>query len=254
MSIFNLLAKKMSIIHPGVPKVDSQLADEQVLWRYMDLPSFLSILSNRAIYFRRGDCFSDKHEGAFTRTVKERIEKAISSHSHSTTYTEFKDKLRQRVFISSWHASIDDSMAMWALYGKGVLSVAATTTVGQLVSELRAAHIGHPLAVAKVKYIKHWRNPKISISPYSNVFKYKVKAYAFEREVRVIIDKMGENWDGIISDEGISIPVRPERLLRSVVVSPEAPEWFKCLVAELIIKFDLSSGLIRRSKLSFDPL
>lgn len=244
----------MPIIVPGSPRLDSQLAEDQILWRYMDLPSFLSVLSSRAIYFRRGDCFSDKHEGAFTRSVKERIEKAISSGSLSTTYAQFKEKLRQRVFISCWHAAIDDSMAMWALYGKGPLSVAATTTVGKLVSELKAANLGHPLAVEKVKYIKHWRNPKISILPYSNVFKYKVKAYAFEKEVRVIVDKMEENWDGVIAEDGMSISVRPEHLLRSVVVSPEAPEWFQSLVSELITKFGLSPQIVHRSKLSFDPL
>lgn len=244
----------MPLFIPGSPRLDSQLSDDQVLWRYSDLPSFLSLLSSRAIYFRRGDCFSDKHEGAFTRSIKERIEKEIANHSLSTTYSQFKEKLRQRVFISCWHASIDDSMAMWALYGKGPLSIAATTTVGQLVSELKAAKLKYPLAVEKVKYIKHWRNPRISISPYSNVFKYKVKAYAFEKEVRVIIDKMEENWDGVVTEEGMPVSVRPERLLRSVVVSPEAPEWFDSLVRETITKFDLPTELVHRSKLSFSPL
>lgn len=249
-----MVDKKMASLIPGKPRVDPQLSEDQVLWRYMDLPSFLSMLSSRAIYCRRGDCFSDRYEGAFTRSVKERIEKAISDHGIPTTYSEFKEKLRQRVFISCWHASIDDSMAMWALYGKGPLSVAATTTVEKLVAELSAAKILHPLALEKVKYIKHWRNPQISINPYSNVFKYKVKAYAFEKEVRIIIDKMNENWDGTVTEEGISVKIRPDKLLRSVVVSPEAPEWFQNLIPELMTKFGLPQELVNKSKLSFPPL
>lgn len=244
----------MRIHIPGVPYRDPQLSLDKVLWRYMDLPSFLSMLTSRAIHFRRGDCFSDKHEGAFTLAVKEKIESAIKNGSLQTTYPELKEKIRQRVFISCWHDSIDDSMAMWAIYGKGALSIAITTTVGQLDAELRKAKIRYPLAIEKVKYIKHWRNPPISVSPYSNVFKYKVKAYAFEKEVRVIIDKMDEDWNGVVVDDGMSVHVEPQHLIRSIVVSPDAPEWFHSVVKEVVSKFGLSSTVVHRSKLSFSPL
>lgn len=244
----------MQLLIPGVPRIDPQLSNDQVLWRYMDLPSCLSVFASRAIHFRRGDCFSDKHEGAFTLSVKQKIESSIAKHTLQTSYSEFKEKLRQRVFISCWHASIDDSMAMWALYGKGALSIAVTTTVDQLAAELRKAKIPHPLAIEKVKYIKHWRNPKISISPYSNVFKYKVKAYAFEKEVRVIIDRMDQDWDEVVTEDGMSVQVTPQNLIRSIVVSPDAPEWFHSVVTEVVSKFGLSPDLVRRSKLSFSPL
>ena len=123
-----------------------------------------------------------------------------------------------------------------------------------MTAELRSADIQHPIAVEKVKYIKHWRNPRISVSPYSNVFKYKVKAYAFEKEVRVIIDKMDEDWDGLVTEEGMSVRVTPQRLIRSIVVSPDAPEWFHSVVMEVVSKFGLSRATIHRSKLSFSPL
>lgn len=237
----------------GLVVVESELRGDKVLWRYMDFPSFVGMLSGRSIYLRRGDCFSDKYEGAFTASVKERIEKNIASNKLSTTYLEFKERLRQRVFINCWHDSMDDSMAMWALYGRGALSVAVTTTIARLQDSL-VGGASCPVYIKKVKYIKHWRNPKISVSPYSNVFRYKAKAYSFEKEIRVIADRMYEESDGDVSGEVFGIEVSLDKLIRSVVVSPEAPEWFRVVVNDVVAKFGLDASIVKRSKLSLEPI
>jgi hypothetical protein len=233
--------------------VDPVLSGDQVLWRYMDFATFASMLAESAIFLRRGDCFADRFEGAFTRSVRKKIEESIQKNSLTTSYEQFKEKLRQRVFISCWHASIDDSMAMWSIYGKGKLSVAATTTVRQLATEVENVSLPYMLAIEKVKYIRHWRNPRIVIRPYSNVFKYKTKAYSFEKEARLIVDKMDENWNGSVIEDVFRLPVRLNNLLRSFVISPEAPSWFHSVVDSIASKYNVDSSKIHRSKMSFDP-
>ncbi len=39
-------------------------ADDQVIWRYMDLPKFVTLVEGRALYFSRADLLGDSHEGA----------------------------------------------------------------------------------------------------------------------------------------------------------------------------------------------
>jgi hypothetical protein len=83
--------------------------------------------------------------------------------------------------LNCWHANVDDSMAMWSIYGRFAIAVAITTTVAHLRDTIEELHLPYHVSIARVKYVKHWRDPKLRINPYSNVFAYKVKAYDFER-------------------------------------------------------------------------
>jgi hypothetical protein len=236
----------------GVPFVDPRLKGDKVLWRYMDTAKFFDFIYSNKLHFTRGDQFEDKFEGAFTEALKARISNAYMKNGINFTFDEFKKKLHERVFLNCWHASIDDSMAMWSIYGKSTSAVAITTTVDKLAQAIKNQNLSHHVYIKKVKYIKHWRNPKLSISPYSNIFSYKVKAFEFEKEVRVIIDRLEEDFENEIREKDIKVQVSQSDLLRSIVVSPESPDWFYHLVVGVAKKFGVTAP-IHRSKLAFPP-
>jgi hypothetical protein len=242
------------IIHvPGKPRVSSELGARDVLWRYLDAAKFLDLLHNHTLFFSRGDQFEDKFEGAFTDSLKHSIQRSYDVNNIDFTYEEFRRRLRERVFVNCWHKSSDDSMAMWSIYGRSSCSVAITTTVGQLKQSLEEQDLPYDIAIEKVDYVKHWRDPELNIAPYSRVFAYKIKAYEFEKEVRVLIDRFADEFEANISETGMSITVSLQSLLRSIVIAPEAPPWFEKLVLEVSTHFGITAP-VRRSMLAKEPI
>jgi hypothetical protein len=237
----------------GKPVVDPELTDDMILWRYLDTAKYLDFLRGRDLFFCRGDQFEDKYEGSFTSSIKHAIEQAYQKNHIAMAYEEFKKRLRERVFVNCWHKSPNDSMAMWQLYGKTNLAVAVTTTVEKLKEELERVQPKHFLSIKKVTYVKYWRDPELDIKPYSNVFAYKVMAYDFEKEVRVIIDRFDDEFENPVEEKGMRVKVHPSRLLRSVVIMPEAPEWYAQLITNISARFRLGAP-VHRSKLSFGPI
>lgn len=242
------------IIHiPGKPRLHSELQGTDVLWRYLDAAKFFDFIHHQTLFFCRGDQFEDKFEGAFTESLKHAIEKSYQDNQIDFTYEEFRKRLRERVFVNCWHKSIDDSMAMWSIYGRSSCSVAITTTVDQLRGALQEQRLPYDISIERVKYVKHWRDPDLDIAPYSRVFAYKSKAYDFEKEVRVLIDRFAGEFEAAMPEGGMTVKVNQATLLRSIVIAPEAPVWFETLVREASERYEILAP-VRRSKLAFDPV
>lgn len=218
----------------GKPAVDDRLDDYTILYRYMDTPKFLAFLNDSSIYFRRGDQFQDKFEGQFTTSLKHGIEQSYKDNKIDFTYEQFRSTLRQRVFISCWHQSDSESMAMWSVYGRSSYSVAITTTVGLLKNALEARQLPYLVSIEKVDYVDYQSDPDLDISPYSRVFAYKHDAYEYENEVRILLDRSVYEFDEPIDGEGISIKIPIKDVLKRIIVAPEAPSWFVTLINDVV--------------------
>lgn len=238
---------------PGKPRVSKQLRRTDVLWRYVDAAKYFDFLENSTLFFCRADKFSDKFEGAFTPSLRLQIEASYQKNGVDFTYAEFKRRMRETVFINCWHRDRDDSAAMWALYGKSDCAVALTTTVGQLEDTLLRLNLPYDLAIEKVEYVKHWRDPTLDIAPYARVFAYKTKAYEHEKEVRVLLDRSINEFDSDMPEAGMPVRIDRASLLRSVVIAPEAPAWFEKLIRGSASRYGLSAP-IHNSKLTGDPI
>jgi hypothetical protein len=237
----------------GKPRLGARLADRDVVWRYLDTAKFMDFLENKSLYFCRGDQFEDKFEGSFTKSLQHAIEKSYQMNSIASTYEKFRDQLRKRVFVNCWHRSPDDSMAMWNLYGRSSCSIAITSTIGALRRSIESQSLPYYFLAERVTYVKHWRDPIININPYSRVFSYKVKAYEYEKEMRILLDRSINDFDAEIVETGMSIEVEIDVLLRSIVLSPEAPAWFEALIRSLRERYDLKAP-VHRSKLATEPI
>ena len=230
-----------------------QLRRDTVLWRYLDAAKLFDFFENATLFFCRADHFSDKFEGAFTPSLRAQISEAHARGEIDYDYEQFKRRMRESVFINCWHRNQDDSAAMWALYGKSECAVALTTTAGQLADTVE--HIAeHKISIARVEYVKHWSDPKLDVSPdYTRIFAYKTKAYEYEKEVRVIIDRTCAPSAPDLRQPGIVVPIDAGRLLRSIVIAPDAPPWFENLVRQSAQRYGIRTP-VRRSKLATDPI
>jgi hypothetical protein len=245
-------------------RLNERLQRNTVLWRYLDAAKLFDFFENATLFFCRADHFSDKFEGAFTPTLRDQISAAYARGEIDYNYEQFKRRMRQSVYINCWHRNQDDSAAMWALYGKSDCAVALTTTVGQLSDTLRDADTEHEAWIARVEYVKHWSDPKLDISPrsasggasdYARIFAYKTKAYEYEKEVRVIIDHTAGAHAATCGEPeaGLLVWVDATRLLRSIVIAPDAPPWFEKLVRQSALRYGFRAP-VRRSKLAADPI
>jgi hypothetical protein len=234
--------------------IDGQLRSDTVLWRYLDAAKLFDFFENSTLFFCRADHFSDKFEGAFTPSLRQQISDAYARGEIDYTYEGFKRRMRESVFINCWHRSQDDSAAMWALYGKSECAVALTSTVGQLADTLEGVDEDHAISIARVDYVKHWSDPKLDVSPdFTRIFTYKTKAYEYEKEVRVIIDRTGHSLVPELLQTGIVVPIDARALLRSIVIAPDAPPWFEKLVRQSALRYGIEAP-VRRSKLALDPI
>jgi len=237
----------------GAGQIDAKLEEEDVLRRYLDMPRFISFLKTSSLYLCRSDLFSDNFEGSFTVSVKDAIINSYEKNRIKFTYDKFKKELREGVFINCWSLGIDDNMALWRLYGKSNDCVAVTTTVAKLEAALNRFRGQGRLSLKKVEYIKHWKDPEIKIKPYSNVFKYKTVGYAFENEVRIILDRYVDTFEAKSKKEGVAVPVELNTFMRSVVVSPECSPWFKAVVEDISDKYGVTCP-VRSSSMSKQPI
>jgi hypothetical protein len=119
-----------------------------------------------------------------------------------------------------------------------------------------ADHHGRPAGgyPARRRNVKHWSDPKLDVSPdYARIFAYKTKAYEYEKEVRVIIDRTGHDHMPEIAHTGLVVPIAAARLIRSIVIAPDAPPWFEKLVRQSALRYGVRAP-VRRSKLATDPI
>ena len=245
----------MAVLIPGKVFRDD-INGNQRLWRYMNLPKFMEMIENNNLFFTRADKFEDKYEGAFTSKLKQRIEDSFRINKIDSTFDEFKTKLRESVFINCWHKGVHDSMAMWKIYGDPTSGVAITTWVKRLEDILKKHNYyqNSETYIYDVKYINHWDNPTIDIKPYSRIFSHKLKAYSYENEIRAVVDTFHHTYkERPLAADGLKINIDVEKMIRSIVIAPNAPEWFFVLIQDIVKRYKIKIP-VRRSKLSFEPL
>lgn len=236
------------------------------IWRYMDLPKYISIIDQSALYFSRSDRLGDEFEGSLpkpnvlARSVNP-ILKRTGTASDGTVETigETMSRLlkigRTHAFVNCWHMSHDESAAMWQLYCSDIYGVAIRSTYSALCASF-STH-PHPVYVGVVEYIDYDREP----IPDGNTFYplvHKRRSYQHEKELRAIVtwkppgDPLKAMWQEP-EDTGILVRVDLARLIGSVFVASNAPTWFFEVVRSVSAKYGLTAPL-QHSRLGEKPL
>ena len=235
---------------PREVTTDSDIKLGANLRRYMDLPKFLHLLRSKSLYLRRADGFTDRLEGALTpmfrHTLDEGHRKAQLEHDADYFYR----RARSGNYVSCWTLGTTDNMALWQLYGGAKASVAINSTVERLVGV--ALSWKEQVLIHRVLYIDHTKNPDMVVRRYTDVLRYKNEAYRYEHELRILVPRQGGDWSA--NPIGIELSVaKLSDLIASVVVAPEADDWFLDVVKDLCKKYQLSVP-VRRSRLAYLPI
>lgn len=226
---------------------DPDINPSMILRRYIDLPKFVDLLYSRTLYLRRADGFPDRFEGALTPAMRSAMDEAYKSGKTDKNADYFYRRCRLGNFVSCWTIGSGDSMALWQLYGGLRTCLAITTTVKKLIGV--ALSFKEPSLVHRVKYINHVDNPDMIVGQYSDMLQYKHESYAYENELRLIVPRQHDGWDN--NPTSLRLPLANlNDLVRSVVVAPEAEDWFFDAVIDLTRRYELKTP-VRRSKLAF---
>ncbi|MFA5057056.1 MAG: DUF2971 domain-containing protein [Opitutaceae bacterium] len=234
-----------------------ELPDNEPLWRYMKLSTFLLLLEGKAFFpsvatLRREDplecvCDADMswlqyelpRDLARYKKLQAWLDAWLKKHGPGHVpsrplyhYEEhYIEMLRELRAIWCWHNSEAESAAMWSIYGER--GVAVKTDVASLKAALRAGDF----LIARIRYIKRdsdapsfwteWdrsRDRELVLRPYL----IKSAEYAHESEVRVVTFCPPRTSGWLISDIDVSA------LIKGVVVSRSVPHEEFCSIERLL--------------------
>ena len=207
------------------------LVNTTQIWRYVDMPRFLSILENRALFFTCVDQLEDPFEGSLSRSDYASYEDGLWEASGDSGIANGlwleenrKNSIDQRryTFCSCWHQSSFESAAMWKLYSDIGKGLAIQSTVERLRHCLPAYIKTEP-----VRYIDFETE-----STLERRFLTKRREFSHERELRAIFSD-----DASVQKTGINVPIEPDALIEKLVVAPFMPAWFRELVGKIIVRY-----------------
>lgn len=253
------------------------LEQDAILWRYLDLEKFKSILENKALFFCRADKFIDPFEGSIPKVeadyrIKEEkrnadlFEREFDEEQALKNITGLKSlhqKLKRGTIINCWHINNTESNAMWQLYLKDNEGVAIQTSKEKLYKAIQA--IPEKIGLSKVRYLNYetdkWYHatdyPQRGYNLYIPLIHKRVE-FKHENEFRLIYDVQDavdsdDYWEQQPNNKGKLISVDILELIEKIYLPPtiDPKAAFKI---EQISKNLGYNFLFEKSKLSNEPL
>ena len=219
------------------------LKDDAILWRYMDIAKFISMLEQNAIWLARADTFGDKHEGRFPHEMREYIKKAYENFdkkddSPINDVNDFQDFLIKNTFISCWHHNLEENMVMWEIYGKNKNAVAIQTTVEGIWNNVNTSDLSGYAMIFKDVIYKNADEIK-GLLLYEDCFFRKRKHFSFEKEVRISLDTYDRDKPTKNTPDGYKLPVCLNGMVDKVLVHPDSKAWFLDAVNSIADNYEL---------------
>ena len=136
-------------------------------------------------------------------------------------------------------------MALWKIYGGSNQSLAITTTFDKLVRSTLLWDNLSGVIFKDVIYIDHEGDlPDGAYSLSHETFGLKNEAYSFENEVRMIVTR-----NSLKEPSTLRLKVVPNNIIESIIVAPEAAEWFYNLAKDVSEKYSIKAP-VKHSKLT----
>ncbi|NDK54559.1 DUF2971 domain-containing protein [Pontibacter sp. BT213] len=215
-----------------------------VIWRYMDIDKYTSLLKKRALFFCRADKFSDPFEGTIPKREAEfRIEESrLRAEYLGNTFDEevakanieglidLHKRYKRGVIINCWHINNNESDAMWRLYLKDNEGVAIQSNVQRINQAFEKAK--EQIEFSKVRYLDYensiWYHPIDYPHKGYNLltpFFHKRMEFCHEKEYRIyhqIYDAIDnpDYWETQEHNKGKFIDVDLNILIEKIYLPP----------------------------------
>lgn len=222
------------------------------IWRYMDLAKFISLISNKSLYFTNFEKFNDPYEfylpeiyNKSLNTIREENSKRVYEEAKrnikkfenidpekysiamKTLDSILKDSLlkqkniekevKEKFGVSCWHINDYENEALWKIYTNQGQGIAIETSVKKLEQSL---DYHRKIILDKVRYENF--DTCIFEKNHQNYWGYiKRKAFEYEKEYRAIV-LLDEEYFG----KGCYIKADLNILIEKIHISPVMPKYF----------------------------
>jgi hypothetical protein len=229
------------------PDFIDQPPSNGVVWRYMDLARYLSLLQSSALHFARVDQMEDRWEGAYGSANIKARPTIYGEHFEQMrdAFPQLRQASRTLVNINCWHMSEVESAAMWSIYQRDGRGVAVVSTWEKLTSSITDEQSIYGTAVRYVDY-------ETTLIPESSLFQpllHKRQSFSHEQEVRLLAMRSGEGPAPVV----LPVAVDLKELITEVRVAPDAPSWFADVVREATTRYGQDFE-VNQSSLGVDPI
>jgi len=225
-------------------KVDKNLKNEQILWRYMDLSKFISLLSTKTLWLAKSSTFKDQQEGKFPSAMQNELDAIYKTfgedkRSEIKTAHDFKRFLCNNAFISCWHKNIEENMVMWEIYGQDTNLVAIQTTVASLKESIKNAKIkGINFILKEIDYSGH---SQAVDTHYTTPFFVKRPHFRHEDEARILLSTYSAYNPSDNTPAGYPCSVDTGKLIDKVLVHPDSNQWFIDAIKSISKQYNILS-------------
>jgi len=220
--------------------------DDTVIWRYMSIEKYVSLLHTASLFMCRVDKFEDPWEGTYP----------VGYEYLALGHPGALEARRGFLFVNCWHANQYESAAMWDLYASRQAGVAIRTTVGILKQSIRCAA---NVFLGAVRYADYSMPiPNLDGNTMLPAL-LKRHSFAHEHEIRLITlnfdDSTWHSTDESIPHLGFAVPGRQfmscevdlSVLLRDVMFSPSMPDWLFDALRDLSGRYQINASYTKSS-------
>lgn len=224
-----------------------------LIWRYMTMGKFVSLLHTGSLFFSRIDILDDAYEGRLPRPTYEMM---------SPNVRRLYEQFRPYLVVNCWSMGEQESVALWDRYVGSGEGVAICSTFARLKDSFNnegdlanvRVHIG------QVSYVDFTTHSLIGgpddLAP--NIYKpllHKRRCFDFEHELRVVLigcanDSLSQQCAKI---GGVYVPVDLVALIGRLHVAPRSRSWLLAGVKSLASKYGLPENLVVTSDLDEPP-
>lgn len=206
------------------------------IWKYVDFTKLVSLLSRSELFFCRADKQGDQYEGSYPKANY----KGKTLNDAFLKVQRRVERMKKHIFINSWNINEHESAAMWKMYLKSNEGIAVTSTFERLKNSLQKAK--ENVYIGNVRYHDYELLP-ISTHSLFLPFIHKLKSYEFENELRAIHYLKSKTT----VENGMYIKIDFKLLIEKIYVAPNAENWFKELVVQVVKDYELSIEVIDSS-------
>ncbi|WP_146243576.1 DUF2971 domain-containing protein [Curtobacterium sp. MCBD17_008] len=253
----------MDVTLSSVDPSSLEPSDDTVLWRYLDFPKFLDLLSSAALKMPRATSMEDAYEGvagdAATRADLDQWREEgqppylrNASLSRQAFETQFH---RERTYVSCWNTFETENAGLWRIYGDD-RGLAIKTTWGDLRQSLGSADCVSTIFYGRVQY-RNFSTDATQSETYTDQFFVKRNEFLHENEFRLVAhDRSREHNYKAPSTAGLpryaSIACDTNALINELIISPRLGSWVTDGVEAVSRKFG-GSWTVRQSNLYVPP-
>ena len=218
-----------------------------ILWRYIELEKFTSLMENSELFFCRADYFRkyDSFEGTFPKLQYDYLLKRIGQEATRNLF-EITSK---DTFLNCWHLNDNENLAMWKLYSKNDKSIALQTDIQSFKDSFENSD--RTIFAGKIQYIDYEKDYYYGRRGYNytlgngfTAYIHKRIIFDYEKEYRAICtDSNGKD------KQGIKIKVTLDKLIHNIFLAPNTSNESIELVADIA---NCISKKIKVRRSSFD--